>query len=172
MTFDPGKITSQAGFEPEIFRSRGGCLNHLANEAGFCVCVCVGSSVLFCFLYWVSDVRPNTLAVRAGPYDFCKLNATESKKKEGGGGGGGGRQKEIKDFFMAAKVPGQHRARCISGAAPLIKCYMLITATRSRSCRWHLLSVTVTVLWFSRQTNQSQQERQIRGSLPALHPMN
>ena len=29
----PGKISSQAGFEPRIFRSRGGRLNHLANEA-------------------------------------------------------------------------------------------------------------------------------------------
>ena len=29
----PGKIPSQAGFEPRIFRSRGGRLNHLANEA-------------------------------------------------------------------------------------------------------------------------------------------
>ena len=29
----PGKIPSQAGFEPWIFASRGGLLNHLANEA-------------------------------------------------------------------------------------------------------------------------------------------
>ena len=29
----PGKIPSQAGFEPRIFRSRGRRLNHLANEA-------------------------------------------------------------------------------------------------------------------------------------------
>ena len=30
---DPEKIPSQAGFEPGTFRSRGGRLNHLANEA-------------------------------------------------------------------------------------------------------------------------------------------
>ena len=30
---DPGKIPSQAGLEPEIFRSRGGRLNHKTNEA-------------------------------------------------------------------------------------------------------------------------------------------
>ena len=29
----PGKIPSQARFEPRIFRSRGGCLNLKANEA-------------------------------------------------------------------------------------------------------------------------------------------
>ena len=29
----PGKILSQVGFEPRIFRSRGGRLNHEANEA-------------------------------------------------------------------------------------------------------------------------------------------
>ena len=29
----PGKIPSQAGFEPRIFRSRGGRLNHWAKEA-------------------------------------------------------------------------------------------------------------------------------------------
>ena len=29
----PGKIPLQAGFEPGIFRSRGGRLNHQANEA-------------------------------------------------------------------------------------------------------------------------------------------
>ena len=29
----PGKIPSQAGFEPRIFRSRSGRLNHYANEA-------------------------------------------------------------------------------------------------------------------------------------------
>ena len=29
----PGKIPSRAGFEPRIFCSRGGRLNHLANEA-------------------------------------------------------------------------------------------------------------------------------------------
>ena len=29
----PGKIPSPAGFEPEILRSRGGRLNHYANEA-------------------------------------------------------------------------------------------------------------------------------------------
>ena len=28
----PGKIPWQAGFEPQIFRSRGGCLNHEATE--------------------------------------------------------------------------------------------------------------------------------------------
>ena len=28
-----GKLPSQAGFEPGIFRSRGGRLNHKANEA-------------------------------------------------------------------------------------------------------------------------------------------
>ena len=31
----PGKIPSQAGFEPRIFRSRGGRLNHKANEADY-----------------------------------------------------------------------------------------------------------------------------------------
>ena len=30
---DPEKIPPQAGFEPGTFRSRGGRLNHLANEA-------------------------------------------------------------------------------------------------------------------------------------------
>ena len=29
----PGKISAQAGFKPGIFRSQGGRLNHLANEA-------------------------------------------------------------------------------------------------------------------------------------------
>ena len=29
----PVKIPAQAGFEPEIFRSRGGRLNHYTNEA-------------------------------------------------------------------------------------------------------------------------------------------
>ena len=29
----PGKISAQAGFKPGIFRSRGGRLNHYANEA-------------------------------------------------------------------------------------------------------------------------------------------
>ena len=29
----PGNFTSQAGFEPRIFHSRGGRLNHKANEA-------------------------------------------------------------------------------------------------------------------------------------------
>ena len=32
----PGKISSQSGFEPRIFRSRGGHLNHKANEAVCC----------------------------------------------------------------------------------------------------------------------------------------
>ena len=31
--FDPRKIPPQVGFEPQIFCSRGGCPNHLANEA-------------------------------------------------------------------------------------------------------------------------------------------
>ena len=31
----PGKILAQAGVEPGIFRSRGGCLNHWASEAFF-----------------------------------------------------------------------------------------------------------------------------------------
>ena len=33
----PGKISLQAGFEPRIFRPRGGRLNHLATE-GVCAC--------------------------------------------------------------------------------------------------------------------------------------
>ena len=70
----PGKIPSPAGFEPRIFRSRGGRLRHLANEAvstngiipnceislwslcqfGILLCVTV-----------VSDVRVSTFALLA-----------------------------------------------------------------------------------------------------------
>ena len=35
---DPEKIRLQAGFEPRIFRSPGGRLNHLANEAVYKAC--------------------------------------------------------------------------------------------------------------------------------------
>ena len=38
----PGKIPSQAGIEPRIFCSRGGRLNHSANEAVSCVRAVVG----------------------------------------------------------------------------------------------------------------------------------
>ena len=51
----PGKIPSQAGFDPRIFRSRGGHLNHSVPEAVHCALESVGcfwGLVLFSFFYF------------------------------------------------------------------------------------------------------------------------
>ena len=48
----PGKIPAQAGFEPGTFRSLGGRLNHLANEAVgvWRACCTMNGVVVVCYV--------------------------------------------------------------------------------------------------------------------------
>ena len=66
----PGKIPSQAGFEPWIFRSRGGRLNHKANEA---VRLQRRPFVVACFVCSVGNASPLSCYITRGRFTcFCR----------------------------------------------------------------------------------------------------
>ena len=75
----PGKIPAQAGFEPRIFHSRGGRLNHQANEL---VCAEETTAKLACY-----NIPPSS---QSSDSALLASNRTRGVYMEEGEGGGEG----------------------------------------------------------------------------------